>query len=1015
MKLLLAFTVCFFIFFEFTNSQNPLFRNFSYKEMGANSLIWHIVQCENNFLYLANNDGVLIYDGTNWKLIETPNPVRYLALGPNKIIFVGCKEDFGALIPNQNHHYVYKSYKNLLDNKLSFNEVINIHVIGNQATFVTDKSIYHLDISNLNNKPTQLKWNETIDGSGSNKNEVWIYSEKSGFKAIKNKNIYDLKNFETLSTSGLYKSTRWNDKQLIVTLADELFWLDGSLKPFKTEGDAAFAKYHIVDVACFSNGNIAVGTYSAGVYIIDKQGKIIKRVVKGNLIPDNNIYSIFIDKDQNLWVGTSKGVTQILFNLPLEIYNIDNIGGKITSLIEWNGDLYLTANTGAYKKTGNQFISLKGLENTECWKIVNHKNKLYIASNFGISVVNEVNTQLIYREKPVYYLNSQADLLWFAGQDCAGNIQLIDGKHKINNFIENVSLETNSIVKDSKGNIWIGTNYKGLVKFIPPSTAKFYGIEEGIPAAKAIVHFINHQLIVETNKGYFIPENENKFQPFNALKNAKPNLWGANSLLITYDNQGILPFKISNNQIIPDSISFNRFRKELPTAFYSDGNNSWIAFSDQLHKLNLSQYQSPKSLKTFIRFFENESDILYGGLSDFKKQNSKSIVVPYGEVLKVIASSNDLQSGEGLSYQFKIGGLIENWSEWQSSPIFTLNGITEGQYTFHVRAQAADGTVGEPDYIHVYITPPWYRTLWAYIIYLFVVIFLIWLLIQYNLKRLERRNAELAQKIEEATQEINQQKKELEIINQEIYESIVYAKRIQEAILPSPNDYASYLNISIIYKPRDIVSGDFYFFDKQGNNLFLVAADCTGHGVPGALMSMLGQNSLQSIITENAISEPAEILQLLDLRVQVLLHQQGGSSKDGMDMVLVKLDLNSKMLEFAGANRPLMILKKNQELIEMKPDRFPIGGDQYANKIFTSRNIQLETGDRFYIFSDGIIDQFGGPEGRKFTPKKLRTLIKESVKLSLNEQIQVIDKAFDEWKGNYQQTDDVLFIGFEVK
>ncbi len=1014
MKLLSAFSLSFFLLFQFIKAQNPLSRNFSYKEMGANSLVWHIIQDENHFLYLANNNGVLIYDGSNWKLIETPNPVRNLALGPNKIILVGCKEDFGALIPGENHHYVYKSYKNLLDNKLSFNEVINIHVLGNQVTYITDKSIYHLDISSLENKPTQLKWNFSIEGSGSSKNEAWIYSEKGGLKSIKDKNITDLKGFEALTSSGIYKSTSCKEKELIVSLADELFWYDGSLKPFKTELDAEFSKYHIIDVACFDNGNVAVGTYSTGVYIIDAQGKLIRRISKGNLIPDNNIYNLFVDKDQNLWVATSKGVTQILLNLPMEIYNIDNIGGKITSIVEWKGELYLTATTGAYKKSGNGFIALKGLENTESWKIVNYNDKLFIASNLGISVVNDLSTQLIYSEKPVYNLNVQANSLWFAGQDCAGNIQSNEGKYKIENLIENVSLETNSIVKDSKGNIWIGTNYKGLVKFIPPSTAKFYGKEEGIPSAKAIVHFVNNQLIVESGKGYFILENETQFKLFDALKIAKSNLWEANSVLVTYDNSGILPFKLSNNQILLDSISFNRFRKELPTAFYTDGNTSWIAFPDQLMKLNLSKYQ-PKKIKTSIRFFENDKETLYGGLGDFKNQESKSIMVPYGSVLKLIASSNDLVSGDGLYYQFKIGGLIETWSEWQKSSVFVLNGISEGQYTFHVRVQAADGTIGEADFIHVYITPPWYRTLWAYIFYLLVMVVLIWLLIQYNLKRLEARNRELATKIDEATQEINEQKKELEIINEELYESIIYAKRIQEAILPSPNDYTDFLNISIIYKPRDIVSGDFYFFDKQGDNLFLVVADCTGHGVPGALMSMLGQNSLQSIITENAVNEPAEILQLLDLRVQVLLRQQGGDSNDGMDMVLVKFDIKSKWLEFAGANRSLYILKKDGEYIEMKPDRFPIGGDQYANKMYTPRNIQLENGDRFFMCSDGIVDQFGGPEGRKFTPKQLRNLIKNNANLSLEEQIKIIEKAYDDWKGNQQQTDDVLLIGFEVK
>lgn len=1011
--LLTTFAFC-LLFFYFLKSQNPVVRNFSYKDIGANNLVWHIIQDENNFLYFANNDGVLIFDGANWKLIEAPNPVRYLAMGPNRIIFVGCKEDFGALIPNANHHYAYKSYKNLLDNKLSFNEVLYIHVVGNQATFITDKSIYHLDISNLENKPTQLKWTHTIEGTGGSKTEAWIYSEKGGFKSIKDKNIFPTKNFEAISSTGFYKICPYQNKQIVVSLSDELFFYDGNLIPFKTDADADFSKFHIIDLATFSNGNLAVATYNSGVYILNSQGKLLRKINKTNSLPDNNIYSLFVDKDDNLWVGTAKGVTQILLNLPMEVYSLNNVGGKITSIIEWKGEIYLSATTGVFKKTGNQFISVKGLENIECWKLTIYHDKLFVASNLGVSTITDLNSQLIFDQKPVYYLNNQNNLLWFAGQDCAGNIQWVDGKYKIDNLIQNVSLETNSIVKDAKDNIWIGTNYKGLVKFIPPTTAKFFGIEEGIPTAKATAHIINNQLVIETSKGYFTLENENKFSSFKPLQNAKTRLWISGNHLITYDNTGILPFKMSNNAIILDSISFLRFRKELPTAFYVNNQTAWIAYPDELIKLNLTQYK-PKPIKTFIRFFENEKEILYGGLGNFKNQEAKSIVVPYGTVLKIIASSDDLVSGNGQSFQMKIGGLIENWSEWQSSPVFTLNGISEGHYTFHVRAQAADGTIGSPDLIHVYISPPWYRTIWAYIIYLIIIVAIVWFIVQYNLKKLEKRNQELAQKIEEATREINEQKRELEIINEEIYESIAYAKRIQEALLPNPEIYNPYFNISILYHPRDIVSGDFYFFDKQGDNIFLVVADCTGHGVPGALMSMLGQNSLQSIITENSISEPSEILQLLDLRVQVLLRQQSGTSKDGMDMALVKFNVKTYWLEFAGANRPLYIQKINGEFIEMKSDRFPIGGDQHANKIFTPRNIQLEKGDRFYMFSDGIVDQFGGPEGRKFTPKKLRNLIKESYKLPLNEQVELIKKTYDEWKGNQQQTDDVLFIGFEVK
>jgi tetratricopeptide (TPR) repeat protein len=298
-----------------------------------------------------------------------------------------------------------------------------------------------------------------------------------------------------------------------------------------------------------------------------------------------------------------------------------------------------------------------------------------------------------------------------------------------------------------------------------------------------------------------------------------------------------------------------------------------------------------------------------------------------------------------------------------------------------------------------------------------VVLFLGFVINRLNVTRKQKNIIEKQKQIvEEQKQIVDEQKKIVEQKNKDILDSINYARRIQNAILPSMAMWNQHLpECFVLYLPKDVIAGDFYWMEVMDNYIFVAAADCTGHGVPGALMSMLGQNSLQSIITENAVNEPAEILQLLDLRVQVLLHQQGGESNDGMDMVLVKFNINSKWLEFAGANRPLFILKKDGEFIEMKPDRFPIGGDQYANKIFTPRNIQLEIGDRFFMCSDGIVDQFGGQEGRKFTPKRLRSLIKDYAHLTLEQQVKNIEKAYDEWKSNYQQTDDVLLVGFEVK
>lgn len=1012
---LLAFGL---IIFHCVCGQEPIIRHFSYKQLGASTLVWNVVQDDQGLLYLANNEGVIIYDGSSWQLVPTPNPVRSLAIGPNKIILVGCKEDLGALMPNDKNDYSYQSFLQIKDLKTNFNEVLHIHVVGNQVNYITDKNIFKVDLNDSKRTAAPLQINFSTEGVGSVATEVWLYSEQQGTKKISNNQLQNLNLPKEILSKGIYKVFPGKNKQkyYLITLTDEIYvFQNGSFQRMATSVDAEFAKSHIIDATTFSNGNLAIATYTSGVYLLSSTGDLLKRISKSNnLIPDNNIYSVFVDKQENLWIGHARGISHLLFSLPIQTYKIDNVGGKITSLLEHNNQLYCTATTGAYQLINNSFSSLANLQNIECWKIEAFQSGLFVASNEGIYQLQNNTASLIFKDKPVYFLKAQNNLLWFAGQDCAGWLSFENGKINIQNLLQNVSLEANSIVKDGNGTIWIGTNYKGLMQLIPPSTAKFYSVPEGIPTSKTIVHLINNQLIVETSKGYFYTQDKQKFVSYEALKHAKPHLLAVEPLLLAYDKDGIISYKIQNNVLSADTISLLRYRREPPHAAFLTNTYAWIAFHDALYKIIFANHK-PLPAKTFIRKFETDTEILYGGLKDFKQKDAGSITVSYGENMKIMAGSNDFLSGENLRYQLKIGGLIEHWSEWQHAPTFTMSGLTEGHYTFHIRAQLSDGTIAQPDLIHVYISPPWYRTYAAYTFYLLSAIGILWLLIQYNLKRLEVRNQELAQKIEEATHEIQEQKRELEEINKEVEQSIQYAKRIQEATLPSPEMVKECFDVSILYKPRDIVSGDFYFFDYQGENYFLVAADCTGHGVPGALMSMLGQNSLQSIITENSISEPAEILQLLDLRVQVLLHQQQGQSKDGMDMCLVKFNKNTRWLEFAGANRPLIIIKNSGEFIEMKPDRFPIGGDQYPNKSFTPRNIQLEAKDRFFMFSDGITDQFGGLDNKKFGIKKFREVLKENMHKSLHEQILAVNNAYVNWALKTQQTDDILVIGFEVR
>lgn len=259
--------------------------------------------------------------------------------------------------------------------------------------------------------------------------------------------------------------------------------------------------------------------------------------------------------------------------------------------------------------------------------------------------------------------------------------------------------------------------------------------------------------------------------------------------------------------------------------------------------------------------------------------------------------------------------------------------------------------------------------------------------------------------------------------NQEILDSITYAKRIQSAILPSEETIQKYLKrFFIFYRPKDIVAGDFYWFEENEDQMFLAAADCTGHGVPGAMVSVVCANALNKAVNEKGLSKPGELLNETRALIVDTFAKAGKNVKDGMDISLIAIDkktLNdtsdskSIQITFSGAYNPLWIISGNDEIEEIKGNKQPVG--LYENsQPFETHHTTLEKGDQLYMFSDGYADQFGGPKGKKFKSKNLKQLFLKISVLSVNEQLHELEQHFDNWKGDLEQLDDVCVIGVKI-
>lgn len=281
--------------------------------------------------------------------------------------------------------------------------------------------------------------------------------------------------------------------------------------------------------------------------------------------------------------------------------------------------------------------------------------------------------------------------------------------------------------------------------------------------------------------------------------------------------------------------------------------------------------------------------------------------------------------------------------------------------------------------------------------------------------KLERHSEMLEETVEQRTAEIEEQKRVIEAKNQNIIESINYAKRIQESILPAAEKMQKLLPDSFIFfKPRDIVSGDFYWITERDEKVFVTAVDCTGHGVPGAFMSLIGNDQLNNTVKSKGITSPDQVLSHLHNGVRQVLNQQSGKSRDGMDLAFCAIDKQNKVMEFAGARNPLIIIREgNMEII--KGDKKSVGGIKKADEqSFTKHTISLEKPAMYYIFSDGYQDQFGGEEGQKYLTKNFRKLLLEIHDKPLGEQKRLLEEELNAWRGSYPQIDDILVIGMRL-
>jgi ligand-binding sensor domain-containing protein/serine phosphatase RsbU (regulator of sigma subunit) len=390
-----------------------------------------------------------------------------------------------------------------------------------------------------------------------------------------------------------------------------------------------------------------------------------------------------------------------------------------------------------------------------------------------------------------------------------------------------------------------------------------------------------------------------------------------------------------------------------------------------------------------------------------------------------------LSNAHQLQYRYRLKGVQDDW-EITTDNFASFNSIAAGKYTFEVQARAGTDQWGPTMQYEFQVLAPFWETWWFYTLCVLTGMAILYLLFRWRTARLRQQNEQLEVAVKDRTVEVVKQKMVAEeqrdlakyhqqeaeeqhaIVeerNKEILDSITYAKRIQEAILPPTKLVKEWLPASfILYKPKDIVAGDFYWMEAVEGATIFAAADCTGHGVPGAMVSVVCHTAMNRSVREFGLREPGRILDKTRELVINTFEKSEADVKDGMDIALCSIEGNT--LKYAGANNPLWIIRKG-EVLETKATKQPIGLVDNPQP-FATHTYQLEVGDAVYIFSDGYVDQFGGEKGKKFKARAFRDLLLSIQGLPMEEQRTAIDSAFEKWRGGLEQVDDVCVIGVKI-
>ena len=959
-------------------------KNFNYEDGLPNDLITEIFEDEDGFIWIGyDKNGMIKFK--NGEIINhftkenglPSNNVRAISQDKNGNILIGTDAGFSIM---KNEKFENFDFTNGIGNGyvseiIVFGNSIWIGTSGGEISVFNGKKFkaLHFDIF------TNTYWNGMNINviKKDNNDNIWIGSEGGLLK-------YNGIKFEIFRTENGLPSNVVKD----ILLDDNGVWVATSKGLVNIKNERVIVvisdqkdelNFTSINSISKSKDGIYFISTGKGVYKYDPNSFKTISASEG-LEPNEVIWDIIMDNDGFLWAGGIKGLYKIQNGLVIEKFNKKKYPEMPNNMvfdieIAKDGSLWMAQNNLITRYNDGEIKNMSTIlnipPNTYIRDILFDDNEtLWIASNRGLGKFKN-DTLIFFDEskgtvRPVLNsgvsLGNNGEIIYY---NYGSGFSVFDGltfqNYNIKNGLSNNNVEEISV--DSKNNYWIALDGAAVQMF---DGEKFYNhkIKDGVSSDEIWNIYVDDFDIVWAGT------------------------YGGG--ICFYDGN------VWNSIDSRDGLHHNTIR-----SIYSlNGNKYWFGSFNGITTYE-PKHQTPT---VFIDNIETSNGIF----DSFEEIKEKFLV---DTRIKIILNSNSFNTKKDKQkFLVKVTRKDSTNKYLTNSNEFVFLPKKTGKYELEFQSVDRDINYSKPLKLNISIVGPWYSNLATAIPFWGGLLLLVSFCIYTFRKYISQRRYTLKLK-EEAQIKDREARERLEEKNKEILDSINYAKRIQSAILPSNRAVKAYLKDSfVLYKPKDVIAGDFYWLEYHDNKTYFAAADCTGHGVPGAMISLVCNNALNRSVREYNLTDPGKIL---DNTKELVVEEFGHSEenvKDGMDIALCCIEGNK--LKYAGAFNPLWMVRDNK-LTKIGADRQPIGSFEYS-KPFKSHEIQLKKGDSIYVFSDGFVDQFGGARGKKYKSLKFQDFLLSIQEENMRKQRELLNKEIEDWRGDLEQIDDICIMGVRV-